>query len=148
MGQWEVFTKQARIVSTTPMFTIGKRLGRCALNRAAALLFEREGVDYVLLMFDKESLRIGLKSSSKKDSRSFAVRIARQKEKGVIGGAFSGVTFLRHIGYDLSESRSFPITWNEDESIFEAKLSEACFQPNQQPLVAVQGGKKHAKAGH
>jgi hypothetical protein len=150
MASWQIYTKEARVVSTNPMLTIGKKLGRCGLNRAAALMLEREGIEHVLLMWDPETLRIGLRSSTRKDPRSFAVRYGYKKDKDkiVIGAAFSGVTFLRHIGYELLASRSFPITWNADESVFEVKLSEECFPANQQPLRAVEGGKKHAKAGH
>lgn len=146
---WEIYTKQARVVSASPKLTIGKRLGRCGLNRAAAVLFDKEGVDYVLLMWDKEGRRIGLRSSNKKDPRAFAVRTARKRDKDstITGAAFSGITFLRHIGYDLSTSHSYPITWNTEDAVFEVQLSEGDLEQSQQPLVAVEGGKKHAKAG-
>jgi hypothetical protein len=65
----------------------------------------------------------------------------------VIGAAFSGVTFLRHIGYDFSTTKAYPIRWDADESVFEVQLAEERFLGQQQPLMAVEGGKRHAKAG-
>lgn len=143
---WEVFTKESRTRSTSPMLTIGLKLGRCALNRAAALLFEKEGVEDVLLMFDKQSLKFGLRPTTKKDARAFSVRYTKEKEKGVTGAAFAGVMFLRHIGYDFSTSQSYPVKWNSDESIFEVQLPKERFGSAQQPLLAVEGGKKHGKS--
>jgi hypothetical protein len=128
------------------MITIGKKLGRCALNRAAAALFERENVEFVLFMFDKAAYKMGMRPVSKKDPRSFAVRLSRSKDKGVTGGALSGVTFLQHIGYDLSTTQQYPIKWDSEESIFEVQLPEERFQGQQKPLTAVEGGKKHGKA--
>jgi hypothetical protein len=146
---WDVFVKQSRTRSTSPMITIGKKLGRVALNRAAAGLFERENVDFVLFMFDKAVYKMGLKPASKKDARAFAVRLvhSKDKDKGVAGGALSGVTFLQHIGYDLSTSQQYPIKWDSDENIFEVQLPEERFRAQQKPLTAVEGGKRHAKAG-
>ena len=64
-----------------------------------------------------------------------------------MGAAFSGVTFLRHIGYDFSTTQSYPIKWDADESVFEVQLPEERFHSSQQqPLTAVEGGKKHGKA--
>ena len=144
---WEVYVKESRTRTSSPMLTIGLKLGRCALNRAAAAMFEREGVEYVLLMFDKTARKMGLRSVTKKDPRAFPVRYARSKDKGVIGAAFSGITFLRHIGYDFSTSQGYPIKWDADETVFEVQLPEERFHGQQQPLTAVEGGRRHAKAG-
>jgi uncharacterized protein YkuJ len=146
---WEIYTKQSRTKTTSPMLTIGQKLGRCTLNRAAALQFERDGVEFVLLMFDKDARKWGIRPVTKKDPRSFAVRYSYSKDKGdksVIGAAFSGVTFLRHIGYDFSVTQAYSVKWDADESIFEVQLPEERFHVQQQPLVAVEGGKKHGKA--
>ena len=145
---WEVYVKESRTRTTNPMLTIGLKLGRCALNRAAAALLEREGVEYVLLMFDKSARKMGLRTVTKKDPRAFPIRYSRSKDKdkGVTGAAFSGVTFLRHIGYDFSTSQAYPIKRDADESLFEVQLPEERFQGGQQPLMAVEGGKRHGKA--
>jgi hypothetical protein len=142
---FEIYAKESRVVSAAPLMTIGKKLGRCLMNRAAALLLERDGVDYVLIMWDKETHRIGLKASTKKDPRSFAVRYSR-KDKNVTGAAFSGVMFLRHIGYDLSTTQSYAMNWNADDSIFEVEIPPARLKGSQQSLLTVAGGKKHGKA--
>lgn len=147
-----IYAKEVRTKSTNPMLTIGKKLGRCTLNRAAAAQLERDGVDYVLLLWDKDNRRFGIRPSNKKDPRAFAVRNSyrKDKDKSITGAAFSGVTFLRWIGYDLSTTRSYPIKWNPDDSVFEVELPEDRFH-GQQSLIAVEGGKKqekHARTGH
>lgn len=141
---WEIISKEYQSKSTNPLLTISP-LGRCTLNRAAAAMFEREAVEQVLIMWDRETLKIGIRPITKKDPRSFSVRYAR-KDKVVIGGAFSGVLFLKQIGYDYSTTKIYPITWNADESIFVVELPQERFTPAQQPLIAVEGGKRHGKA--
>jgi hypothetical protein len=142
---WEIYTKESRTRTTNPTLTVGQKLGRCTLNRAAAAQFEREGVEYVLLMFDRDALKWGIRPVNKKDPRAFALRYSRSKDKDktVIGAAFSGVTFLRHIGYDFSTTKAYPITWDADQSIFAVQLPRDRFGVQQQPLMAVEGGRKH-----
>jgi len=143
---WEIFTKESKVRSTAPVLTIGKKLGRCTLNRAAAMLFDKEPVEYVLILWDKEKRKVGLRPIGKKDPRAFAIRYLRSKDKdhAVVAAAFSGVTFLHHIGYDLSTTKSYPIKWNEGESIFEVDIPAEKLSGSQ-PLYAVEGGKRHGK---
>jgi hypothetical protein len=145
---WDIFVKESRTRTTSPMLTIGKKLGRCSLNRAAAAMFEREAVEFVLLMFDKSARKMGLRPVSKKDPRAFAVRYIRSKDKdkAVVGAAFSGITFLQHHGYDLSETKGYPIQWDTEDSIFDVQLPEEKFNVQQKPLGAVEGGRKHGRS--
>jgi hypothetical protein len=142
---YEIYVKEYTSKSSAPTLTISQKLGRCTLNRAAAALFQKEAVENVLLMWDKEASKFGIRPIVKKDARSFTIRYA-EKDKTVIGAAFSGVMFLRHIGYDLSTTGTYPIKWSSEESIFEVELPKERFVA-QQPLMAVEGGKKHAKVG-
>lgn len=147
---WEIFTKESRNRTTSPTLTVGLKLGRCTLNRPAAEQFEREGVEQVLLMWDNDSLKWGIRPITKKDARSFAIRYTRSKDKdkAITGAAFAGVTFLRHIGYDFSTTKSYPITWDMEQSIFMVELPADRFQARQQqPLLkSMEGGRKHGKA--
>ena len=148
---WEIYTKESRIKSTAPMLTIGQKLGRITLNRSAAVLFDKEGpVDAVLLMWDKDRMVVGIRPINKKDPRSYGVRYSRSKDKdkAITGAAFAGVMFLKHIGYDFSTTKAYPIKWNNDESVFEVELPEERFLGGQQPLIAVEGGRKHGKAAN
>jgi len=137
-----IYEKEFPTKSTSPTMTISP-LGRCALNRAAAAMFHKEAVENVLLLWDKDALKFAVRPITKKDTRSFAIRYS-QKDKTITGAAFSGVMFLRHIGYDFSTTKTYPIKWSANESIFEIELPKERFG-GQQPLVAVEGGKKHGK---
>jgi len=106
-------------------------------------MFHKEAVENVLLLWDKDALKFAVRPITKKDTRSFAIRYS-QKDKTITGAAFSGVMFLRHIGYDFSTTKTYPIKWSANESIFEIELPKERFG-GQQPLVAVEGGKKHGK---
>ncbi len=106
----------------------------------------KEAVETILLLWDKDSYRFAMRPIAKKDSRSFNIRYSK-KEKAITGAAFSGVMFLRHIGYDFSETKTYPVRWNSDEALFEVDLPKDRFNSAQQPLIAVQGGKKQEKHG-
>jgi hypothetical protein len=139
---FEIYAKERPSKSLTPMLSISQKLGRCTLNRAAAELFDKDAVQTALLLWDKETHRMGIRPLPKKDPRSFNIRYAR-KDKVATGASFSGVMFLNHIGYDLSETKSYPIRWNAEEGHFEVELPKERF--GVPPLVAMEGGKKHAK---
>jgi hypothetical protein len=148
---WEIFTKEIRQKSTAPMLTIGQKLGRVTLNRSAALLFDKEGpIEAVLLMWDKDRRMVGIRPINKKDPRSFGVRYTRSKDKdkSITGAAFAAVGFLKHIGYDFSTTKAYPVKRSEDESMFEIEIPSDRFTGAQQPLIAVEGGRKHGKAAN
>lgn len=140
---YEIYEREFPSKSTSPTITISP-LGRCALNRAAAALFHKEAVENVLLMWDKDAFRFAVRPITKKDSRSFGIRYTL-KDKAVLGAAFSGVMFLRHIGYDFTTTGTYPVKWSANESIFEVELPKERFGKQQPSLTAVEGGKKHGK---
>jgi hypothetical protein len=142
---YEIYEKEFPTKSTSPTITISA-LGRCSLNRAAAALFHKEAVENALLMWDKENCKFAIRPITKKDARSFNIRYST-KDKTIIGGAFSGVMFLRHINYDYTKTTTYPIKWDANQGLFEVELSADRFVGAQQPLIAVEGGKKHAKSG-
>jgi hypothetical protein len=109
---WEVFEKANRR-STTPIMTISK-LGRLAFNSASAKILHDKAVETVLLLWDKDTRRVGVRSIAKKDARSYTVRFARKNASA----GFAAKPFLAHIGYDYSETQSFPCEWNDDEQMF------------------------------
>lgn len=143
---YEIYVREfATRSSTTPKINISN-LGRCTLNRAAAELFHKEAVEQILLLWDAQSRKFAMRPITKKDARSFGLRYSVNKQKVIQSAAFGGVMFFRHIGYDFSSGDTYPVTWNANESIFEVELPEEKFQGSQQPLIAVEGGKRHAKA--
>src|SRR4051812_28365656 len=68
---YEVFSRKISRVGT-PMLTITK-LGRIALNKTATARFERDAVEFVILLWDKESRRIAIRPITKKDARAYRV---------------------------------------------------------------------------
>jgi hypothetical protein len=143
---YTIFEKSYPSKSTSPTVTISP-LGRCALNRAAAEILSKDAVENVLLLWDVEAKKFAIRSVGKKDHRSFPMRYSRKDEKTVVGAAFSGVMFLKHIGYDYSRTGTYSVVRSADGAMYEVQLPEERFLApgEQQSLVAVEGGKKHGK---
>jgi hypothetical protein len=139
---YEIYEKEFPSKSTSPTITISP-LGRCSLNRAAAAMFHKEAVENVLLLWDKDSHKFAVRPITKKDARSFNIRYS-MKEKMVVGAGFSGVLFLRHIGYNFTTTSTYPIKWDANQSLFEVELPKERLT-GAPSLVAVEGGKRNAK---
>lgn len=136
MGNWEIFTRKVRRSGNpTVSFTT---LGRIALNTIATAPFEKEAVEFVLVMWDSARHQIGVRPITKKDSRSYKVAYGKKGN----GCGFSAKTFLDYIGYDYSETRSFPVKWDEPEAMYVVEVPEQHLKKGrqQQQLIAV-GGK-------
>jgi len=144
---YEIYVKEFASRSSAPTITLAGKLGRITLNRSAAEMFDKDAIQHVLLLWDKDSLKFAIRPLTKKDDRAFNIRYSK-KDKQVIGAAFSGVMFLRHIGYDFTTTGTYPLTWNADISMFEVQLPKERFGASQRPLLAVEGGKKHGKAAN
>jgi hypothetical protein len=144
---YEIYVREfATRSSSTPKINISD-LGRCMLNRAAAEIFHKEAVEQILLLWDAQSRKFAMRPITKKDARSFTLRYSFNKQKVVQSAAFGGVMFFRHIGYDFKDGGTYPVIWNANDTIFEVELPESKFQGAQQPLIAVEGGRKaHGRA--
>jgi hypothetical protein len=144
-----IYEKSYPSKSTSPTITISP-LGRCALNRAAAEMLHKDALDNVLLMWDEPAKKFAIRAISKKDNRSFNLRYQYKDndQKTVVGAAFSGVMFLKHIGYDYTTTATYPVTRTEDGTLYEVELPNERFGTvgKEKTLLTVQGGKKHGKA--
>jgi len=118
---YEIFEKVIRRV-TTPMLTISQ-LGRLNFNTAASEVLHEHAVEDVLLMWDKELRKIAIRGINKKDTRSYRMRFSRRNKSA----GFAAKPFLEHIGYNYSQTRSYPCTWNEEQGMFEAALPVDAF---------------------
>lgn len=108
---FEVFTREF-VRTTEPKVTI-TNLGRIAINNSAsALLKKNPATEHVLLLWDKTTNRIGIQPIKKGDHRSYPLKA--YGPKGRTGTGFSAVTFLKFIGYDYSETHSYPAEWGEE----------------------------------
>jgi hypothetical protein len=126
---YEIFTKMTRM-ATEPKMSIGKKLGRFQFNSSAAKILTDRTVDYVLLMWDKENRTIAVRGIGKKDPRAYSLRYAKKGN----GAGFAARAFLHHIGYDLSETRSFECHWNDEQNMFEVALSADAFKNTETPI--------------
>jgi hypothetical protein len=138
---FEIFSRKVRR-QASPQITLNT-LGRIAFNKGATAILEKQAVENVLLLWDADSKRFAVRAISKKDPRAYRLGYGKKGN----GAGFSAVTFLDYIGYDYKkESRSFPAEWNADENMFLVGLSEEVLGQEQLALMAVDGGKKLAKA--
>jgi hypothetical protein len=138
---WEIFTRKVRR-SGSPSVTFNK-LGRISLNKTATATLEKDAVEFVLLLWDAPKRQIGIRPISKKDQRAYKVAYGQKGN----GAGFSAKTFLDYIGYDYTESRAFPISWNESESMFVGEVpADYLSQQRQQPLLVDQQSGKRASS--
>jgi len=143
---YTIFEKQYPSKSIDSTITISP-LGRCTLNRAAAEILSKDAVENVLLLWDQDTKKFAIRPIAKKDHRSFQIRyqMKRKDDKTIVGAAFSGVMFLKHIGYDMSRTGTYPVTRSSDGGLFEVQLPVERFD-TQPLLTAVEGGRKHGKS--
>src|SRR5258708_5697636 len=118
---WEVYEKIIRR-STTPMLAISK-LGRFSFNSAAAETLTKHSVSHVLLLWDKSAHKVGIRAVGKKDSRSYSVHYAAKNANA----GYAAKTFLHHINYNYTETKSFPCHWNEKDSTYEVEIPAESF---------------------
>jgi hypothetical protein len=124
----EFFSRKVRQTgSPSAAFT---KMGRVAFNIMATANFEKKGVECVLLGWDKERRLVGIKpiSITKKDLRAYKLRAGGKKGNG---SGFTASTFLRHIGFDLSETKSMPIEWDDKEEMFLVEVPEEYLKKDQ-----------------
>lgn len=114
---YEVFTrKQHRIQS--PAVSIHPA-GRMYFNQEATSQLQAAGVKRILLLWDKEHCRLGLKSATKSDKRAYNIAFSYK-------GSGAGVTakqFLKWINYDTTPGTlTIEAEWNDKEKMFEVTI--------------------------
>jgi len=135
---YEIFTRKTRKMSG-PSVTLNV-YGRMQFNKAATLRLEKDAVENVLLLWDKDSRKVALRVITKKDPRAY--RIAYGKNSN--GAGFSTKTFFDHIRLNYSESRSLPVEFGEGDVLLEFQIPEDAFLTPGQPVL-VRGGRKEVK---
>jgi hypothetical protein len=101
------------------------KIGQIVFNQAASMVFQKETVEHVLLLWDADEHKIAIKTTSnKKDPRAYRLKFLTQGN----GSGFSAKTFLDHIGVDLSERKTIPIEINRNsEMLVEVEIPESFF---------------------
>jgi len=115
---YEIFERK-RQYSGSEAVTITK-YGHLSFNKAAANKLKKEAVEDVLLLWDKEKRSIGIRAINKKDARAFAIHWSKRGD----GAGFSIGSFVKHIEYNASESRAFPLQWDDEQRMFEFEIKK------------------------
>lgn len=136
---YEVFTRK-KTRTTTPSVSFST-LARVGLNQAATEIMKKNAVERVLLLWDNDHHRMAVRPITKKDPRAYMLSSAKSSTM------FSAKAFLEYIGYDFSETRSFPADWNEEEGLLEIEIPTEHLKGHQQQgkLLAVEARKAGSK---
>jgi len=118
---YEIFERK-RQYSGTDAVTITK-YGQLSFNKAAVNKLQKEAIETVLVLWDKETRSVGIRAINEKDKRAFTVRWHKRGD----GAGFSLASFVKHIEYNASESRTFPVQWNDEQRMFEFKIKKEHF---------------------
>jgi hypothetical protein len=130
---YEIYNRKV-VRRGSPSITATK-LGRLAINKTASQFLEKNAVEFVLLLWDAENRKIGIRPIGKKDPRSYNVVYGNKGN----GAGFSAKTFLDYIGLDYSISRVLQATWNGDQEILEADVPvEYLSGKTQQKLIEME----------
>ena len=70
---YEIFTRKVRKLGT-PAVTLNS-YGHMQFNKAQAARMERDAVENVLLLWDKEAHKVAVRSITKKDSRAYRLPV-------------------------------------------------------------------------
>jgi hypothetical protein len=124
---FEIFSRKFQYRGTpSATFTTN---GRISFNKAATAQFEKNAVENVLLLWDKERRIVGVRPITKKDNRAYKVHSGKKGN----GCGFSASTFLRYIGFDISATVSMPALWDEQEEMFMLEVPEQYLNKNGKP---------------
>lgn len=116
---YTVFTKKVQRKGI-PEISITS-LARINLNSPAAKKMAETGTDFVLLLWDAERHRIGIRPCFKKDDeRAYQIRYGVKNSRR--GANFSCKTFLDWVGIDYSTLRNLQAIWNDTEGMFEVAV--------------------------
>ncbi len=120
---YEIFEKKTPRLGT-PVMSFSK-LGAITFNQTASRQFKKIGAKNILLMWDTESRKLALKTTTdEKDPRSYVIRY---NDKGN-GASFSAKTFLDYAGIDYSQRKPMTIEISSNnEFIVEVNIPDSLF---------------------
>jgi hypothetical protein len=118
----------------TPAISFTK-LGRLAFNKAASVQLKKNEAESVLLLWNKETKRVGVQVNTKKDDRAYKIHWSPRGD----GCGFTASTSLKYIGFDTSETRSMPAKWDERERMFIIEVPEKYLKKDGSTMVRTKG---------
>jgi hypothetical protein len=120
---YEIFNRKVQYRGT--MAIALTKMGQLSFNKGASNFLQERSVGNVILLWDKEKRKIGIRPITEKDPRSYNIHWNKRGD----GAGFSVATFLKYIEYDASETRTFPARWDEQQLMFEIEVQKEHFKP-------------------
>jgi len=113
---FETFTGTGCSFTGEPKVTILKQ-GNFNFNATTLRILQEHRVEYLQLLYDKDSNRIAFKPCTKTDEGAYAMRVKKNT------GQVSGTAFLKCYGISFGEqTRSYPAAWNAEQSLLIVNL--------------------------
>ncbi len=115
---FEAFTSVKSHTPDNPSVSI-LRQGNFGLNTAVEKIFKERQVEYIILMYDPETNRIGFKPANPNEQGVYKLR----GKRGAV--QVSGVAFLKTYNIPYKErARSYPAQWNEELGMLVIQLQD------------------------
>ena len=113
---FEEFVPKKAPPAREPMISILKQ-GSFGINGSAVERYFKDA-EYVVLLYDKEAKRIGIRPIKDATSNSYPLRRAKKGNTVQI----TGQKFLRHYGIEHPETKRYPCEWLEKEKLVVVQL--------------------------
>jgi hypothetical protein len=120
---YEVYAR-SRVRADAPTVSI-RPDGRIAINAAATRILAAAGIKSVLMLWDKQSYRMAIKSASKSDKNAYVVSYAPEGHSCTLRAK----GFFSYVGWVAPQRETLPASWNESERMFEVMLPPAFLKP-------------------
>lgn len=115
---FEEFQSRGRIFSKDPRVTITK-MGQIHFNATCvAQWIQPRGATHVILMYDRETRRIGFKLLTHEAPHAYMLRFIQNAAQ------CSGASFLHYYEIDHDQTRSYPAEWSESDRAIVVRLDE------------------------
>jgi hypothetical protein len=114
---WKRFTK-TRSRSFVPKVGIWAR-GQIGFNKGAVEKYKLEQYDYVVLFFDEEQRRIGIKLTT--DAKEEGATKVTKRQSAI---SFSANAFLNTFEIDHEKTRKYDVGFNQEEGMFIIQLEK------------------------
>lgn len=115
---FEKFTKTGGRIGT-PKASIWKR-GQIGLNKGAIHQFQLDSYNFVILFYDKDAKKIGIKFTNN-DTDTGATKIVKRKDSGI---SFSSLAFLNYYGIDYSETTKYDLEYDNENDLYVFSLQK------------------------
>ena len=114
---FEKFTKTGGRIGT-PKASIWSR-GQIGLNRGAIERFDLSKYKYVMLFFERDENKVGIKFTS--DAKeSDIMKVVHRKNGGL---SFSGTAFLHYYGIDYSKTKKYDLEYDKVNDLYVFELN-------------------------